>query len=88
MSRYRSNRYDEYDRYDRGHCNICSRLKKDFGESIVDIKTKCPSYYIARGRILDIKNNLVIMALPFSGIIVICCDNISFVRPSGITLEG
>jgi hypothetical protein len=64
------------------NCDICSKLEQDYAERFVDIKTVCPSYYIARGQILDIKDNLVIMALPGSGIIVICCDNISFVRPS------
>lgn len=70
--------YDEY-------CDICSKLERDYEGRFVDIKTKCPSYYIARGRILEIVDNLVFMALPGSGMIVICCDNISFVRPSPVT---
>lgn len=74
-----------YDRFDECNCNICSKLEKDYAGRFVDIKTKCPSYYIARGRILEIKNNLVIMALPGTGIIVICCDNISFVRPAPVS---
>lgn len=62
-------------------CTICSELERDYAGRFVDIKTKCPSYYIARGRILEIDDDLVFMALPGSGLIVISCDNISFVRP-------
>jgi len=63
-------------------CGICRKLEQDYAGRFVDIKLKCPSYYIARGRILEIRDNLVFMALPGSGLIVICCDQISFVRPA------
>lgn len=71
--------------YDKDkYCDICSKLERDYAGRFVDIKTRCPSYYIARGRILEIKDNLVFMALPGSGLIVICCDNIAFVRPAPV----
>lgn len=63
------------------NCSICDNLLNDYYGRTVIIKTKCPSYYNAVGRILDIRDNLVIMEYIGGGIIVICCDNICNVRP-------
>ncbi|MPM46781.1 hypothetical protein SDC9_93487 [bioreactor metagenome] len=63
------------------NCSICDNFLNDYSGRLVSIETKCPSYYYAEGRILDIRDNLVIMEFRYGGIIVICCDNICYVRP-------
>lgn len=63
------------------NCSICSKLLYDYAGRNVIIKAKCPSYYNAVGRIIDVKDNLLIMEYIGGGIIVICCDNICNVRP-------
>jgi hypothetical protein len=61
--------------------NICSRLFRDYEGRYVFIKFRCPSYFGTAGRILDVKDNLLIIEYIYGGISVTCCDNISYVVP-------
>jgi hypothetical protein len=61
-------------------CDIC-KLLRDYGDRLVFIKFKCPTYFGTAGRILDIRDNLVILEYINGGISVTCCDNICYVVP-------
>jgi hypothetical protein len=62
-------------------CDICNRLLDDYQGRYVFIKFKCPSYFGTAGRILDIRNNLLIIEYIYGGISITCCENISYVVP-------
>lgn len=61
-------------------CNICKTLS-DYRGRLVFLKFKCPTYFGTAGRILDIRDNLVILEYIYGGISVTCCDNICYVLP-------
>ncbi|WP_326907239.1 hypothetical protein [Sedimentibacter sp. MB31-C6] len=63
------------------YCNICDRLLRDYEGRYVFIKFICPTYFGTAGRILDIRDNLVILEYIYGGISVTCCDNICYVIP-------
>ena len=67
------------------NCNICRTLN-DYRGRIVFLKFKCPTYFGTAGRILDIKDNLVILEYIYGGISITCCDNICYALP--ISLPG
>ncbi|HHZ02050.1 MAG TPA: hypothetical protein GX396_03830 [Tissierellia bacterium] len=64
----------------RRNCDICNLLK-DYRGRTVFIKFKCPTYFGTAGRILDIRDNLVILEYIYGGLSVTCCDNICYVLP-------
>lgn len=61
-------------------CDFCQMLS-DYAGRTVFIKFKCPTYFGTVGRILDVRNNLVILEYIYGGISVTCCDNICYVLP-------
>ena len=65
-------------------CNICKTLC-DYRGRVVFLKFKCPTYFGTAGRILDIRNNLLILEYIYGGISVTCCDNICYVLPVATT---
>ncbi len=62
-------------------CNICNSLEEDYEGRYVFIKFKCPSYFGTAGRILEVRDNLLIIEYIYGGISVTCCDNIKYVIP-------
>jgi hypothetical protein len=63
------------------NCNICNSILRDYAGRTVFIKFKCPTYFGTEGRILDIRDNLLIIEYIYGGISVTCCDNICYVLP-------
>lgn len=62
-------------------CDIC-RLVEDFRGRLVFIKFKCPEYFGTAGRVLDVRDNLIIMEYIYGGITITCCENICYVIPT------
>lgn len=63
------------------NCNICKSLLRDYVGRTVFIKFKCPTYFGTAGRILDVRDNLLIIEYIYGGISITCCDNICYVLP-------
>lgn len=61
-------------------CNICKSLRDYCGRTVF-IKFKCPTYFGTAGRVLDIRDNLLILEYINGGLSITCCDNICYVLP-------
>jgi len=62
-------------------CDICKTLVRDYEGRDVFIKFKCPDYFGTAGRIVEVKDNLVILDYIGGGTSITCCDNICYVVP-------
>jgi hypothetical protein len=58
-----------------------NKLINDYVGRNVFIKFKCPTYFGTAGRILEVRDNLVILEYIYGGISVTCCDNVCYVLP-------
>jgi hypothetical protein len=61
-------------------CSICKLINDYVGRNVF-IKFKCPTYFGTAGRVLDVRDNLVILEYINGGISVTCCDNVCYVLP-------
>ncbi len=59
-------------------CNICRALS-DYRGCYVFLKFRCPTYFGTAGRVIDVRDNLLILEYIYGGISVTCCDNICYV---------
>jgi len=59
-------------------CNICRALC-DYRGCYVFLKFRCPTYFGTAGRVLDVRDNLLILEYINGRISVTCCDNICYV---------
>lgn len=62
-------------------CNICKTILHDYKGKYIFIKFKCPTYFGTAGRVLDVRDNLLIIEYIYGGISITCCDNICYVLP-------
>lgn len=63
------------------NCDICKSILKEWKGKYIFIKFKCPDYFGTAGKVLDVRDNLLIIRYVYGGISITCCDNICYAYP-------